>query len=114
MASARASARSMRGGEAARVALARAARGRADVVPRGGANGSYQLCWNSNGSGLARAERDNAPDRIVRRDADGHAIPRNYLDAEAAHAAAQLGEHFMASVTLHTVQPAAVNRNHCA
>ena len=101
-------------GEAARAVWGLVAAVRADVCSRGGANGSYQLCWNSNGSGLARAERDNAPDRIVRRDADGHAIPRNYLDAEAAHTAAQLGEHLMAGVTLHAVQPAAVNRNHRA
>ena len=41
---------------------------------------------------------------IVRRDADGHAISWNDLDAEAAHSAAQLGQHFVAGVTLHTVQ----------
>jgi hypothetical protein len=63
---------------------------------------------------LARAEGDDAPDRIVRRDADGHAISRNYLDAEAAHPAAELGEHLVACVALHAVKPAAVNRHHRA
>ena len=58
---------------------------------------------------LARAERDDAPDGIVRRDADGHPIARNNFDTEAAHAAAELGQHFVAGVTLHAVKPAAVH-----
>jgi hypothetical protein len=60
---------------------------------------------------LARAEGNDAPDRIVRRDADGHAISGDDLDAEAAHSAAELGEHLMSGVTLHAVKPAAVHRN---
>src|SRR5580698_7725534 len=60
---------------------------------------------------LACAEGDDAPDRIVRRHADGHAISRNDLDAEAAHSAAELGKHLVASVALHAVEPAAVNRH---
>src|SRR5438132_13885605 len=60
---------------------------------------------------LACAEGNNASDRIVRRHADGHTISWNDLDTEAAHAAAELGEHFMAGVALHAVKPAAVNRH---
>src|SRR5229473_421277 len=41
---------------------------------------------------LARAEGDDAPDGIVRRNANGHAISRNNFDAEAAHSAAELRE----------------------
>src|SRR5438132_7407937 len=58
---------------------------------------------------LARAEGNDAPDRIVRRHADGHAISRNYLDAKAAHSAAELGEDLVTRITLHAVQSAAVN-----
>ena len=63
---------------------------------------------------LACAEGNNAPDRIVRRDADGHAISRNDLDAEAAHSAAELGQHFVAGVALHAVKTATVNRHNRA
>jgi hypothetical protein len=63
---------------------------------------------------LARAEGDDAPDGIVRRNADRHAIAGDYLDAEAAHAAAKLGEHFVSCVALHTVQATAVHRDHGA
>ena len=63
---------------------------------------------------LAGAEGNDAPNRIVRRYADGHAISRDYLDAEAAHPAAELGEDFVAGVALHAVKPAAVNRHDCA
>ena len=58
---------------------------------------------------LACAEGNDAPDRIVRRNADGHAISRDDLDAEAAHSAAELGQHFMAGVTLHAVKPSAMH-----
>lgn len=60
---------------------------------------------------LARAEGNDAPNGIVRRDADGHAISRNHLDTEAAHPAAQLSEHFVSGITLHAVETAAVNRH---
>ena len=60
---------------------------------------------------LACAEGDDAPDRVVRRDADGDAVTRDDLDAEAAHPAAELGEHLVSGVALHTVKPAAVNRH---
>ena len=75
---------------------------------------AHRLCWNSNVFWLAGAEGDDAPDGIVRRDADGHAIARNHLDAEAAHSAAELGQHLVAGVALHAVQPAAVHRHHGA
>ena len=74
----------------------------------------YRLYWNSNGIWLACSERDDAPDRIVRGDAHGYPIAWNHLDAEAAHATAELGEHLVAGVTLHAVEPAAVNRHNCA
>jgi hypothetical protein len=63
---------------------------------------------------LTGPEGDDAPDRIVRRDADGDAIPRNYLDAEAAHSSAELGQHFVAGVALHSVKAATVDGNHGA
>jgi hypothetical protein len=74
----------------------------------------YRLYWNSNGIWLACTERDDAPDRIVRGNSHGYPIAWNHLDAEAAHATAELGQHLMASVTLHAVKPAAVNRHHRA
>ena len=60
---------------------------------------------------LASAEGDDAPDRIVGRDADGHAVSRHHLDSKAAHAAAQLGKHLVTLVTLHAVKTAAVDRH---
>jgi hypothetical protein len=63
---------------------------------------------------LASAEGDDAADGIVRRDADSHPITRDDLDAEAAHAAAQLCENFVALVALHAIQTAAVNRHDSA
>ena len=53
---------------------------------------------------LTCAEGDDAADRIVGRDADGHAVAGHDLDAEAAHPAAQLRQHFVAGVALHAVQ----------
>jgi len=61
---------------------------------------------------LASAEGNDAADGIVRRHADGHAISWNNLDPEAAHSAAELGQHFMAGVTLHTVEAATMNSHH--
>src|SRR5215468_8216273 len=60
-------------------------------------------------SWLARPERNDAPNRVIRRDADRDAIARNHLDAEAAHATAELGQHFVAGVALHAVKSAAVD-----
>ena len=73
-----------------------------------------QVCSSSNCVWLACAEGDDAPDRIVRRDANGHTIARDYLDAEAAHAPAELGQHLMSCVALHAVKPPAVHRDHGA
>src|SRR5262249_51061679 len=67
-----------------------------------------QLCWSSNPFWLACTERDDAANRIVRRDADSHPVAWNHFNAEAAHAAAQLGEPLVAGIALHTVEPAAV------
>jgi len=72
-------------------------------------DGVYGLCWSSNCLWLAGAERDDAPDGVVRRNADGHAIARNDFDTEAAHSTTELGQHFMAGVTLHSVEPATVH-----
>lgn len=59
----------------------------------------------------ASAERDDASDGIVRRNADGHAIPGYHLDPEAAHPAAQLCEYLVALVALDTIEPSAVDRH---
>jgi hypothetical protein len=58
----------------------------------------------------ASAEGNDAADGIVWRDANRDAIPRHYLDPEAAHAAAQLREYLVALVALHAVEAAAVHR----
>ena len=58
---------------------------------------------------LASPEGDDAPDRIVRRHADGHAISGDDLDAEAAHATAELREDFVARIALDAVKTAAVH-----
>ena len=63
---------------------------------------------------LASAECDDAADGIVRRYTDGHPVPGDHLDAEAAHPAAQLGQHFVARIHLHAIQAAAVNGYHRA
>ena len=92
----------------------------ADVVGRdgpgrataaGGVGGVFCLYWNSIDIWLACAEGDDAPDRIVRRNADGDSVSRDHFDAEAAHSTAELGEHLVAGVALHAVEPAAVNRH---
>src|SRR5439155_10406102 len=49
----------------------------------------FKLLW------LTRAESNDAPNGIVRRDADGHPIARNHFDTEAAHSAAELGQHLV-------------------
>jgi hypothetical protein len=58
---------------------------------------------------LSGAERDDAPDRVVGRDAYGHTVARDDFDSEAAHPAAQLGEYFMAGVALDSIQTAGVH-----
>ena len=71
-----------------------------------------QLFWNSNRLWLACTERDDAANRIVRRDADGYPVAWNHFDAEAAHAAAQLREHLMASIALDAIQTTGVHRHY--
>jgi hypothetical protein len=61
---------------------------------------------------LASAERNDAPDRIVRGYPDGDAVPWNNLDSKTAHTAAQLCEDLVALVALHAVETAGVDRNH--
>jgi hypothetical protein len=60
---------------------------------------------------LASAEGDDASDGIVRGNADRDSISWHHLDSKAAHAAAQLGKHLVALVTLHAIKPAAVHRH---
>ena len=63
---------------------------------------------------LAGSERDDAPDGIVRRDANRHAIAGHDFDAESPHPPAQLGQNFMARIDLHPVKAAAVYGHHGA
>ena len=63
---------------------------------------------------LSCAESDDSPNGIVGRDADRHAITGDDFDAEPAHPAAQLREHFVARIDLHPIQPAGVHRDHGA
>jgi hypothetical protein len=98
----------------ARRAVGRCVFGRARVGGRVAVVGDYRLCWNSICSWLARAEGDDAPDGIVRRNADSHPISWNHLDAKAAHPAAELGENLVAGVALHAVETAAMNSHHSA
>jgi hypothetical protein len=58
---------------------------------------------------LSCAEGDDSADRVIRGHADGDAVTRHNLDAETTHATAQLGQHLMARVALHAIQPARVN-----
>jgi hypothetical protein len=61
--------------------------------------------------GLSGAEGDDAADRVVGGNANGDAIAGDDLDAEAPHPPAQLREHFMARITLHSIQPARMDRH---
>ena len=60
---------------------------------------------------LACPERDDAADRIVRRNANGDAIAGNDLDAKPPHSAAELCQDLMTSVALHAIKPAAMHRD---
>ncbi len=62
--------------------------------------------WLSRVGQLSGAERDDAANRIVRRNADSDAISGHDFDTEAAHPAAQLRENLMAGVALDAIQPA--------
>lgn len=63
---------------------------------------------------LTGPERDDAADRVVWGNPHRDSVARDYLDTEAAHPAAQLGQHFVAGITLHTVEAAAMDRHHRA
>ena len=69
------------------------------------------VVWEFKSGYLASAEGDDAADRIVGRNADGHAIAGHHLDSEAAHPAAQLRKHLVALVALHAIKTAAVDRH---
>jgi hypothetical protein len=59
---------------------------------------------------LTGAERDDAANGVVGRNANRHAVARDDFDAETAHTAAELGEHFMPGVALNAIETSAV---HC-
>jgi len=59
---------------------------------------------------LSCAERDDAADRIVGRDANRYAVTGDDLDAETPHPAAQLSEHFVAGIALDAIQTSRVHR----
>ena len=61
---------------------------------------------------LPGAKRDDAADGIVGRDADSDAVARHHLDSEPPHPAAELRQHFVAGVALHSVETARVNGHH--
>jgi hypothetical protein len=63
-------------------------------------------------AGLSGSEGNNAAHRIVRRHSDGYTVAWNHFDAETAHAAAQLGEHFVTGVALDAIQTSAVHCYH--
>jgi hypothetical protein len=63
---------------------------------------------------LASSEGDDAADRVVWGNPDGHAISGHHLDSKAAHPAAQLRKYLVSLVALHTVKAAAVNRHDSA
>jgi len=60
---------------------------------------------------LARAEGDDAADRVVGRDAHRNPIARHDFYAEPPHAATELGKYLVAGIALHTVEPTAVHRD---
>ena len=61
------------------------------------------LNWLSKVRWLSCAERDDAANRIVWRNADRHAVAGDDFDAEAAHPAAELREDFMTGVALDAI-----------
>ena len=76
----------------------------------GGAMAGWFSGWlSSSRCELASAEGNDAADGIVRGNPNGDSVPGDHLDAEAAHAAAQLRENFVARINLDAIKPAAVN-----
>jgi hypothetical protein len=72
------------------------------------------VVWVLKTEALSRPERDDSADRVIGRDADGHAVARHHLDSEAAHPAAQLRQHFVSCVALDAIQPARMNGHDCS
>ena len=72
---------------------------------------SIRCQFSNGGHRLSCPEGDDAALRIVRRNADGHPVARDHLDAESPHSSAQLRENFVAGVDLHTIQATAVHRD---
>ena len=66
------------------------------------------------GLALSRPEGDDAAYRVVGGYTHGHAITWNNFDPEAAHAAAQLREHFVSGITLHAIEPTRMDRHYGA
>jgi hypothetical protein len=58
---------------------------------------------------LARPERDDASDRIVRRNPDSDSIAWDHFDPESAHTPAELCQHFMTGVALYAIQSATMH-----
>ena len=67
------------------------------------------LRWPKSVDELASAEGNDAANRIVRRNAYGDSIPGDHFDAEAAHPAAQLSQHFVARIDLHAIKTATMD-----
>ena len=63
-------------------------------------------------TGLTSAKRNDAADRVVRRNPDGDPVSGHDLDAKSPHPAAKLSEHLMSGVALNAIKPSAVHRNH--
>jgi hypothetical protein len=80
--------------------------GRAAVDQRGEGVGCL---WSRKTDELASAEGDDAANGVIGRDADGHPVARDNLDAEPTHSPAQLGQNLMARIDLHPIQAAAVH-----
>jgi hypothetical protein len=76
------------------------------------AMGEVGLYGNSKQYFLPRAERDDAPHRIVGGNSDRDAVSGHHFDAEPAHTAAQLGKDLVALVALDAVQTATVDRDY--
>ena len=64
------------------------------------------LCGSSK---LTCAEGDDAADRVVRRNADGHPVTGHDLDAKTPHPTAELRQYLVARIRLDPVQAAAVH-----
>ena len=68
-------------------------------------------CIGAQISDLASAEGDDAPFRIVGRDANGYSITRNDFDSKTAHPATELRQYLVTLVTLNSVEAATVYRH---